>query len=106
MKGAMMMEYTNRDDVVRELQQSFQPLMTKYGIEDIGVFEEQGQKDIYHMGYTIRKEGKTYMIHTPYLKNEEGQLAPGKDLWTVETDEANTDDVSGFDNLDDALQSI
>lgn len=100
------MDFTNREEIIRDLQQSFQPLITKYGIEDIGVFEEQGQKDLYHMGYTIRKEGKTYMVHTPYIKNEEGQLAHGNDEWTIETDEPNTEDISGFKKLDEALRSI
>lgn len=100
------MEYSNRNEVIQELQQSFQSLMTKYGIEDIGVFEEQGQKDLYHMGYTIRKEGKTYMVHTPYVKNEDGQLASGNDEWTIETDEPDTKNVSGFKELDEALRSL
>ncbi|HZH58551.1 MAG TPA: DUF5634 family protein [Metabacillus sp.] len=100
------MEYTTRDKVIRDLQQAFQPLMDKYEIEDIGVFEEQGQNNQYHMGYTIRKEGKTYMVHTPYLKNENGQLKPGNDEWTVETDEPNSKDLSGFKEIDDALRSL
>lgn len=105
-KDDKIMEYTNRDEVIKDLQQAFQPLMDKYEIEDIGVFEEQGQKNQYHIGYTIRKEGKTYMVHTPYLKNENGQLTPSNDEWTVETDEPNLEDRSGYKGIDEALRSL
>ena len=100
------MEYTNRDEVIKNLQQAFQPLISKYDIEDIGVFEEQGEKNQYHLGYTIRRDGKTYMVHTPYLKNEIGQLSASNSEWTVETDEPNSKDVNGYKELDDALRSL
>ncbi len=100
------MQFTNREDMISELQNSFQSLINKYQFEDIGVFEEQGQHDSYHLGYTIRKNGKTFMVHTPYIKNQDGQLAYGKEQWTIETDEPNTKDVSGFHNLDEALRTI
>ncbi|WP_026561254.1 DUF5634 family protein [Bacillus sp. J37] len=100
------MKYSNRDEVINDLQKAFQPLISKYDIEDIGVFEEQGQKDQYHMGYTIRKDGKTFMVHTPYLKNESGQLLAANNEWTVETDEPNSKDVNGYKGLDEALRSL
>ncbi|PMC34119.1 hypothetical protein CJ195_24480 [Bacillus sp. UMB0899] len=100
------MQFTNRDKVIKDLQQAFQPLIEQYGIEDIGVFEEQGQKNQYHMGYTIRKDGKTYMVHTPYFKNELGQLSAGNSEWTVETDEPSSEDIGGYKGLDEALRSL
>ncbi|WP_226669878.1 DUF5634 family protein [Metabacillus litoralis] len=100
------MEINNRESVIHELQHSFSPLMNKYGIEDIGVFEEEGQKDLYHIGYTIRKDGKSFMVHTPYIKKEDGHLEPGNQEWTIETDDPNHEDVSGFKDLDEALRSI
>ena len=40
---------------MNELQQSFQPYLNKYGIEAIGIFEEEGQDDRYYLGYTTQR---------------------------------------------------
>lgn len=100
------MNINNREEIIQNLQNSFQPLMDKYEIEDIGVFEEEGQKDQYHMGYTIRKDGKTFMIHTPYIKNKDGHLSQADQEWTIETDEPGLEDMTGFKGLDEALRTI
>ncbi|TXC89337.1 hypothetical protein FS935_17845 [Metabacillus litoralis] len=100
------MDNNSRESVINELQNSFEHLMTKYNIEDIGVFEEEGAKDLYHMGYTIRKDGKSYMVHTPYIKKDDGRLENSDSEWTIETDEPTSEDVSGFKGLDEALKSI
>lgn len=100
------MDYTNREEVIRDLQKAFQPLIRQYDIEDIGVFEEQGQKNQYHIGYTIRKDGKTYMVHTPYLANKNGHLSASNGVWTIETDEPTSKDLTGYKALDEALRSL
>jgi hypothetical protein len=100
------MEFLSREQIINELQNSFQPFIDKYGIEDIGVFEEEGQDNHYYLGYTVRKEGKTYLIHSPYLKNQSGGLAPEKKEWTVESDDPEGKDLKGFKELEDALRDI
>jgi hypothetical protein len=89
------MEFLSREQIINDLQQSFQPYIEKFGIEDIGIFEEEGQDDRYYIGYTAKKEGKTYHIHTPFIKNNDGGLAPIKNEWTVESDEPQEKDLRG-----------
>lgn len=100
------MEFLSREQIINDLQQTFQTYIAKFGIDDIGVFEEEGQDDRYYVGYTAKKEGKTYHIHTPYLKNNDGGLAPIKNEWTVETDDPEKKDLRGFDNIESAFQEI
>ncbi|MBO1513031.1 DUF5634 family protein [Metabacillus bambusae] len=100
------MDFLSREQIINELQDSFQPIINKYGIEDIGIFEEEGQDKHYYLGYTVRKEGKTYHIHSPYLKNNHGGLSPEKNEWTIESDEPAKKDLKGFKGLEDALREI
>lgn len=100
------MNFIPREQLIAELQQSFQSYINQYGIDDIGIFEEEGQDDQYHLGYTIKKEGKTYFIHSSYRKNNSGALAPINNEWTIETDEPQTKDLSGFDTMETALNQI
>jgi hypothetical protein len=100
------MNFLPREQIINELKDSFQPFIDKYGIEDIGVFEEEGQENHYHLGYTVRKEDKIYHIHSPFLKNNEGGLSPEKKEWTIESDEPDVEDLRGFKELEDALREI
>lgn len=100
------MEFLSREQIINDLQQSFQPYIEKFGIEDIGIFEEEGQDDRYYIGYTAKKEGKTYHIHTPFIKNNNGGLAPIKNEWTVESDEPQEKDLRGYNDLESAFREI
>ncbi|WP_338451080.1 DUF5634 family protein [Niallia oryzisoli] len=100
------MEYLTREQIINDLQQSFQPYIDKFDIEDIGIFEEEGQDDQYFIGYTARKEGKTYHIHTPFKKNNHGELTPIKNEWTIESDEPEREDIRGFKDVESALREI
>ena len=100
------MEYLTREQIINDLQQSYQPYIDKFGIEDIGIFEEEGQDDQYYIGYTARKEGKTYHIHTPFKKNDKGELTPIKSEWTIESDEPERKDIHGFRDIESALREI
>jgi hypothetical protein len=100
------MDFLSREQIINELQDTFQPFINKYGIEDIGIFEEEGQDNHYYLGYTVRKEGKTYHIHSPYLKNNHGGLSPERKEWTIESDEPDRKDLKGFKGLEDALREI
>ena len=100
------MEFIAREQVIKELQQSFQNYIDKYGIEDIGIFEEEGQDDHYYLGFTVSKEGRTYHVHTPYIKNNNGGLAPLKQEWTVESDDPREVDLKGYDDLESVFREI
>lgn len=50
------MEFLPREQVIRELQEPFHLYIDKYGIDDIGVFEEEGQDHHCYMGYTVKKQ--------------------------------------------------
>ncbi|MEH7380231.1 DUF5634 family protein [Bacillus sp. JJ1533] len=100
------MDYLSREQIINELQQSFQPYLNKYGIDDIGIFEEEGQGDRYYLGYTTRKDGKTHHIHLPYKKNNDGGLAPIDSKWTVESDNPLETDLKEFEDLDHVFREI
>jgi hypothetical protein len=78
--------------------------MDKYDLDDIGIYEEEGEGNHYYMGYTIRKDGLVYMINRPYIKNAQNELTIDKDEWTVQTDEGN--EVKGIHNLEEVFQKI
>lgn len=100
------MEYLSREQILNELQQSFQTYIDQYNIDNIGIFEEEGQDDRYYIGYTISKGGKTYHIHSPYTKNSQGELSPIQNEWTVESDEPQKEDLRGYDNLESVFRDI
>lgn len=99
------MEYLSREEIIQDLQQPFQNYIEEYSIDDIGIFEEQGQDDIYYMGYTVKKDGKTYHIHSTFRKAQEG-LTPINNLWTVEPDDPQGIDVIGYRDIESALREI
>ncbi|WP_236939176.1 DUF5634 family protein [Evansella clarkii] len=100
------MDFLPRETIVNDLMHSFEPLMEKYILEDISVFEEEGEGDQYHMGYTVRKDDRVYMIHLPYRKNEDNQLAPVKREWVIESDAGDEPEAHGLENLDDVFEKI
>lgn len=100
------MLYLSREQIIQELQQSFHTYTEKYGIDDIGIFEEQGPSDLYYIGYTVNKNGETYHIHIPYMKNETGELTPINSEWTVESDDPRRQDLHRFDNLESVFEEI
>ncbi|WP_209124289.1 DUF5634 family protein [Alkalihalobacillus sp. BA299] len=97
------MEYLSRDEILEEMNQSLRPIMEKYEVEDIGIFEEQGEGNHYYIGYTIRKDGEVFMTHTPFVRNEEGLFRPEKNEWIIETDNG---DLRGFSSLDDVFEEM
>lgn len=100
------MNFQTREEIAHELKRELQTLLSTYQLDDIGIFEEQGAHNQYYMGYTVKKDGKTYMIHKPFLKNEQGLLTKTNEDWTMETDEPNHPDVIGYRNLKDAFQGL
>jgi hypothetical protein len=100
------MEFLSREHIINDLQGSFQAYIDQYGLDDIGIFEEEGSGNQYFIGYTVKKDGKTYHIHAPFIKNENGELTPIHNDWTIESDEPNRDELSGYHDLDSALREI
>jgi hypothetical protein len=100
------MAFLSREQLINELQTAFPSLMEEYNLEDIGIFEEEGQKDEYYLGYTVRKDGKAYMLHLPYKKDHDGGLEPSSNQWTIESDDPDTVDTTGYDSMDSALRGI
>lgn len=100
------MEYLSRDQIIYDLQQRFETYIEEFGIDDIGIFEEEGQDERYYIGYTVKKNGKTYHIHTPYSKNNYGSLAPIDHEWTVESDDPTGDDRRGYPDLESVMNEI
>lgn len=92
-----------REDILNDLQQSFRSYLDTYHLDDIGLFEEQGPNGTYYIGYTISRNGDTYMIHQAYKKNHEGLFSLASDEWTIETDEPSFNDKKGFGSIDDAF---
>jgi len=97
------MEYGTREEIMNTLQQSFHTLMDSYKLEDIGLFEEQGQNGEYYIGYTINQNGATYMLHQTYKMNQDGQFSLINKEWTIETDEPKFDDKKGYGSIEDAF---
>lgn len=100
------MEFLPREEVIQQLQRPFQSLMDQYDIDDIGIFEEEGEENRYFLGYNVKKSGKTYHIHMPYQKNHYGELAPLRNEWILETDEPAKDDQRGFQTLEGVLRKL
>ncbi|MEQ2525192.1 hypothetical protein EKG37_06650 [Robertmurraya yapensis] len=100
------MEYLTREQIIHDLQEPLQSYIDQFGIDDIGIFEEQGQDALYYMGYTVNKDGKTYHIHTPFQKNEQNEFTPVKNEWTLETDEPDSKDKSGYYDVESVLKEL
>lgn len=44
------MEFLPREQIINTLQEPLQSYIDKYGIDDIGIFEEEGQGNQYYLG--------------------------------------------------------
>ena len=100
------MEFLSREQIIEELQGTLQMYIDEYGIDNIGIFEEEGEDDRYYIGYTATKDGKTYHIHTPFKKDHHGGLIPIEDEWTVEPDEPEGNDLRGYQDLESAFREM
>ena len=100
------MIYLQREVIVNDLMHSFKPLMENHQLEDIAVFEEEGEGDTYYMGYSVRKNDSVYMIHRPFKKNEKDELTPVSNEWIIESDAGDNIEARGFENLDEVFEQI
>ncbi|WP_026672730.1 DUF5634 family protein [Alkalihalobacterium bogoriense] len=98
------MESVTRETILQEMNDSLERIMNKYDVDDIGIFEEQGEAEEYYIGYTIRKADAVFMVHRPFYKDEQGLLAPHEKKWTVEFEDG--EDFHGFSSLDEAMDNV
>lgn len=101
-----MMEHLSREEILNDLQRSFESYINQYDIDDIGIFEEQGENNHYYFGYTVKKGDKTFHIHSPYSQKGNDRFTPEKSSWTIETDNPKDKDVRGYSDLDSVFQNL
>lgn len=94
------MEFISRDTILNEMNDSLKRILDKYDLDDIEIFEEEGVGNLFHLGYTIRKNGDVHMIHIPFMKNEQGDLAPTDESWVIENDNGES---SGYQTLEEVF---
>lgn len=97
------MEYVNRELLISEMTRMFQDLMEDYDLEEIGVYEEEGEGSRCYLGFTVRKDGHVYMINNPYIKNSRGEVAPEGHEWTIQSE---TGESKGYSSLNDVFNEI
>ncbi len=98
------MEFYARETILNEMNQSLPNMLSKYDLEDIGIFEEEGEGNSYYLGYTVRKNGDVNMIHQKFRKNAAGHLAPAeRQVWVIESDDG---DFRIYKSLDDVFQYL
>ncbi|QOY34995.1 DUF5634 family protein [Anaerobacillus isosaccharinicus] len=91
------MEFIEREAILTEMNHSLHTMLEKYDLEDVGIFQEEGEGNDYYLGYTVRKNGEVYMIHQKFRKDEQGNLKPSEQSWVIECEEG---DSRGYENLD------
>ncbi|MFN7249775.1 MAG: DUF5634 family protein [Anaerobacillus sp.] len=91
------MEFMQREALLTEMNHSLKKMLEKYDLDDVGIFQEEGEGNRYYLGYTVRKNGEVYMIHQAFKKNDEGDLAPQEQTWVIECEDG---DSRGYENLD------
>lgn len=97
------MEFVPRSVIIKELIDTLQPIMDIYNLDQVGIFEEEGEGNQYYMGYTVNKDDHMIVLHMPFVKNERGELALQKQEWTVRV---NGKEQSGYHSLDEAWADI
>ena len=97
------MEYIKYEEVKNNMNHQLHELMSKYDLEDIGIYEEEGAGNTYYMGYTVRKDGKIFMVNMPYQKDRHGGLALQQQEWTIQEDAGET---KGYHSLEDVFSHI
>lgn len=97
------MDFVNRETIITNMTEEFKPLMERYNIDDIGVYEEEGPHNQYYIGYTVKKDGHVFMINMPYKKNNEDMLAIDKQEWTIQSE---GNEFKGFHSLDDVFEKV
>ncbi|RBW71031.1 DUF5634 family protein [Bacillus taeanensis] len=78
------MDFLSREEVISGMNHSLEPMLERYKLDEVGIYEEEGEGETYYMGYTIKKDNKVFMVHLPYEKNQQGELAVKDSNWTIQ----------------------
>ncbi|MDQ0257317.1 hypothetical protein J2S74_004775 [Evansella vedderi] len=97
------MEYISRDTILDTMTDTFSTKMEQYDLDEIGIFEEHGEGDLYYIGYRVRKNDETFMVHQAYKQNDEGHLTPASSEWVIESESG---DFGEFTSLDEVFRQI
>jgi hypothetical protein len=106
MKGDSIVESMTREQILADLQRSFEGYLNEYGADSIGTYEEPGQGGRYYFGCTVKKDDRTFHIHTPFAQQEDGSFTALGNGWTAETDDPKLQDKRGYGDLESALKEI
>ncbi|WP_027409106.1 DUF5634 family protein [Anoxybacteroides tepidamans] len=97
------MEFVPRSAIIHEFIDTLEPMMDVYGLDQVGIFEEEGNGDTYYIGYTINKDDDMIILHMPFVKNERGELALEKEEWTIRADGK---EEKGYHSLQEAMEKV
>jgi len=97
------LNYIPYEQLKNDMTHQLKELMTKYDLEDIGIYEEEGTGDTFYLGYTIRKDGRIYMVNMPYKKDHHGRLALEHQDWTIQEEEGES---KGYQSLEEVFSHI
>lgn len=97
------MEHLSRDTVLTAMTDTFEGKMEQYDLDEIGIFEEQGEGDLYYIGYRVKKGENVFIIHQAYKQSDDGFMVPGNDQWVIESESG---DEWLFGTLDEAFRQI
>jgi hypothetical protein len=97
------MDFVKREVIMNELIETLEPMMETYDLDQIGIFEEEGENDLYYMGYTLNKGEEMIVLHMPFVKNARGELALQKQEWTIRMD---GNEQKGYHSLEEAMNHI
>ncbi|MFC7395474.1 DUF5634 family protein [Scopulibacillus cellulosilyticus] len=98
------MEYISRETILNHMSADLENVMIRFDIDHVGIYEEEGEGENYYIGYTVKKDGKVYMINMPFIKNDKNELAVAEQTWTIQGE--NGKERKGFKTLDEVFESI
>jgi hypothetical protein len=102
-KGETEMEFTKREELKANMNRSLESMLHEHKLDEVEVYEEEGARELYYMGYTIKKGENVYMIHQPYIKNETGEIALKDRSWTIQSEHGES---KGYQSLEEVFGEI
>jgi hypothetical protein len=103
MRGVRKVDFVPRSVIIHEFIDTLQPMMEAYHLDQVGIFEEEGEGNKYYIGYTINKDDDMIVLHMPFVKNERGELALEKQEWTIRK---NGREQKGYRFLHEAMDEM
>ncbi|HWO95616.1 MAG TPA: DUF5634 family protein [Bacillus sp. (in: firmicutes)] len=97
------MHFLKREERMNEMLHSLESLLKQHQLDEIEIYEEEGEDELYYMGYTVKKGEHVYMVHQPYVKNEKKELALKEPQWTIQSEQGES---KGYPSLEDVFNQI